>query len=248
MTQSLTYDPVRTIQDTVRHPHRTLAGELVRWSAYAFRLDWKYTPEHCRILARWYELRDDAVPEDPNDPETWGRSFRHESGTLRCLKGWGDPAMASVCTLEFVGPCRLVGFRADGSPIGGPPAESWVQVFATAALQNVNTMSAFSTIFSQAAIDRYAIKLGQEVCYASQTDTDGRQCRLEAKPGTGFWPQSGTPAWTPDPYPDPSGTASPRTFRNRPPCGARSAGSATCSPAWTPRADWPWSSSERSRS
>ncbi|MFD7641353.1 hypothetical protein ACFV4P_11930 [Kitasatospora sp. NPDC059795] len=57
----------------------------------------------------------------------------------------------------------------------------WVQIFATAAGQNVNTMSALSSLFSQAAIDRYAIKLGQEVCYASQTGTDGRQCRLEAK-------------------------------------------------------------------
>ncbi|MFF8774513.1 phage portal protein [Kitasatospora sp. NPDC015120] len=157
------YEPIRTVLDDVPHPHRTLAGEPLRWSAHTFRPDWKYTPEQCRILARWYELRDDAVPEDPNDPETWGRSFRWESGTLRRLKGWGkDPAMASVCAMEFVGPCRLVGFRADGSPIGGPPQEAWVQIFATAAGQNVNTMSALSTIFSQAAIDRYAIKLGQE--------------------------------------------------------------------------------------
>lgn len=64
------YEPVRTVFDTVPHPHRTLAGELLRWSAHAFRPDWKYTPEQVRILARWYELRDDAVPEDPNDPET----------------------------------------------------------------------------------------------------------------------------------------------------------------------------------
>ncbi|GGQ88955.1 hypothetical protein [Kitasatospora griseola] len=81
------YGPVRTIADTVPHLHRTLAGELLRWSARAFRLDWTYTPEQCRILACWYELRDDAVPEgDSNDPETWGRVFRHESGTLRRLK------------------------------------------------------------------------------------------------------------------------------------------------------------------
>ncbi|MFJ7909035.1 hypothetical protein [Kitasatospora sp. NPDC096204] len=91
MNHPLTYDPVRTIPDTVPHPHRTLAGELLRWSAHAFRPDFKFTPEQCRILARWYELRDDAVPEDPNDPETWGRGFRHESGTVRRLKGWGLP-------------------------------------------------------------------------------------------------------------------------------------------------------------
>ncbi|MER7705456.1 terminase [Kitasatospora sp. NPDC097605] len=194
---TITYEPVRTIADTVPHPHRTLAGELLRWSAYAFRPDWKYTPEQCRILARWYELRDDAVPEDPNDPETWGRAFRWESGTLRRLKGWGkDPKMASVCAMEFVGPCRLVGFRADGSPIGGPPQEAWVQIFATAAGQNVNTMSAFSTIFSQAAIDRYQIKLGQEVCYAIQADTDGRQCRLEAKASSFRAAEGGRPSFS----------------------------------------------------
>ncbi|GAA1403218.1 hypothetical protein GCM10009639_47680 [Kitasatospora putterlickiae] len=102
--------------------------------------------------------------------------------------------MASVCAMEFVGPCRLVGFRADGSPIGGPPQEAWVQIFATAAGQNVNTMSALSTIFSQAAIDRYAIKLGQEVCYASQADTDGRQCRLEAKASSFRAAEGGRPS------------------------------------------------------
>ncbi|WP_282203692.1 hypothetical protein [Kitasatospora fiedleri] len=41
---TITYEPVRTIPDTVPHPHRTLAGELLRWSAHAFRPDWKYTP------------------------------------------------------------------------------------------------------------------------------------------------------------------------------------------------------------
>ncbi|MFF0393263.1 hypothetical protein ACFYS8_31885 [Kitasatospora sp. NPDC004615] len=193
---TLIYEPLRTIPDTVPHPHRTLAGELLRWSAPAFRPDWKYTPEQCRILARWHELRDDAVPQDPNDPETSGRIFRHESDTLRRLKGWGkDPKMASVCALKFVGPCRLAGFRADGSPISGPPQEAWVQIFATAAGQNVNTMSALSTIFSQAAIDRYAIKLGQEVCYASQTDTDGRQCRLEAKASSFRATEGGRPSF-----------------------------------------------------
>ncbi|MFD5563477.1 hypothetical protein [Kitasatospora griseola] len=47
------YGPVRTIADTVPHLHRTLAGELLRWSARAFRPDWEYTPEQCRTLARW---------------------------------------------------------------------------------------------------------------------------------------------------------------------------------------------------
>ncbi|MFG2692021.1 hypothetical protein [Kitasatospora sp. NPDC048407] len=36
------YQPVRTIPDDVPHPHRTLAGELLRWSAHAFRPDWKF--------------------------------------------------------------------------------------------------------------------------------------------------------------------------------------------------------------
>ncbi|MFD5563478.1 VG15 protein [Kitasatospora griseola] len=74
------------------------------------------------------------MPEDPNDPETWGRAFRHESGTLRRLKGWGkDPAMASVYAVRggvresaaasrvlSIAFYRLVRAVETGRVIGGP--------------------------------------------------------------------------------------------------------------------------------
>lgn len=33
---------MRTLPDEIPHPHRTLAGELLRWSTRAFRPGWKY--------------------------------------------------------------------------------------------------------------------------------------------------------------------------------------------------------------
>ncbi|MGW2398512.1 terminase [Kitasatospora sp. NPDC001664] len=175
------YEAVRTIPDDV--PERTLAGEILRWTAHFFRADWKYTPEQIRILARWYSLN-----------EAGEFDFNH--GTVRRVKGHGkDPLFASVCAAELVGPVRFGGWREDGSPIGVPPKEAWVQIFATSATQNTNTMSALLTIYNDKAIERYSIDLGQEKCYARQADTDGRLCRLEAKASSYRAAEGGRPSF-----------------------------------------------------
>ncbi|MEU7168422.1 terminase [Streptomyces morookaense] len=173
------FAPVRTVEDTV--PELTLARDILRWTAHRFRADWRYTPEQVRILARWYAVDADG-------------GFVYTSGTLRRLKGWGkDPMMASVCWVELIGPCRFGGWHPDGSPKGVPAKEPWVQIFATSATQNTNTMSALLGLLTDETVALYAVDLGQEKCYA--TLPDGRRCRLEAKASSYRAAEGGRPSF-----------------------------------------------------
>jgi hypothetical protein len=115
---------------------------------------WVYTNEQARFVLWWY-----AIDER-------GR-FIYRRGMLRRLKGWGkDPVGATICAVEFVGPCRFGGWAADGSPIAVPVASAWVIVAAVSKDQTRNTMTLFPGLFSEKAKADYEIDLGKELLYA----------------------------------------------------------------------------------
>lgn len=163
---TLVYEPVRTIEDYTPHRNRTLAWAILAWCGRY--LNFRFTREQARFLARWYELNDDG-------------SFRYTYGTLRRAKGTGkSPFAAVLLVIEMIGPCRFGGWNPDGSPIAVPtPVEPWVQVFAANSAQTKNVMLALRGMFKPAAINDYAIDPGLERYHAYRPD--GTFCLLEAK-------------------------------------------------------------------
>lgn len=79
-----------------------------------------------------------------------------------------------LCILEFVGPCRLGGWSADGEPIGIAHPNPLVQLAAVSKEQNTNTSSLFPVMLDQAAQDLFEINLGVELSYAQK-----RRCTLK---------------------------------------------------------------------
>ena len=152
-------------------PERTLGWDVLAWTAEYLRQPdgpdagkpWRYTPEQARFILWWYAL------------DEHGR-FVYRYGMLRRVKGWGkDPVGATICAVEFVGPCRFAGWGADGKPVSMPHPASWVLTAAVSKDQTRNTMTLFPSLFSDEAIDTYGIDLGKEIIYA-----DHGRCRLEA--------------------------------------------------------------------
>lgn len=145
-------------------PKRTLGWQVLAWTAEYLRQPdgndagrpWRYTDEQARFLLWWY-----AVDEH-------GR-FVYRYGMLRRVKGWGkDPVGATLCATEFVGPCRFAGFDAAGEPVAAPHPAAWILTAAVARDQTRNTMTLFPGMFSQHAVDEYAIDIGKEILYAHE--------------------------------------------------------------------------------
>jgi terminase large subunit-like protein len=154
---------VRTIADTVPPPERTLAREVLAWTAEYLRqpdgvnagAPWSFTREQARALARWYEI-DDA-----------GR-FRYRRGVLRRCKGWGkSPFGAALSAVELCAPCRFGGFDADGMPVAVCHPSPWIQVAAVNSDQTRNVLRALTGMFTDAAIDEYRIDLGKQITYSA---------------------------------------------------------------------------------
>lgn len=152
-------------------PERTLGWEILAWTAEYYRQPdgpdagrpWKYTDEQARWLLWWYAL------------DELGR-FLYRSGMLRRVKGWGkDPIGATLCGVEFVGPCRFGGWDANGDPVAIPHPASWVLTAAVSRDQTRNTMTLFPGLFSDELINEHRIDLGKEVIYAH-----GGRCRIDA--------------------------------------------------------------------
>jgi hypothetical protein len=154
-------------------PELTLGWQVLAWSAEYLRQPdgpdagerWNYTDEQARFILWWFAI------------DKRGR-WLYRSGMLRRVKGWGkDPVAATLCAVEFVGPCRFDHF--DESELGGavakPHPAAWVLTAAVAKDQTRNTMTLFPGMFSDAAISEYRIDLGKELLYAH-----GGRCRLEA--------------------------------------------------------------------
>src|SRR5262249_21134889 len=139
----------RNADGELEWPKLTLAGDVIRWAETWLRQPdgptagekWAYTPEQLRFMAWWF-----AIDEH-------GR-WLYRSGMLRRVKGWGkDPVGATLCAIEFVGPCRFGGFYESGEPMAVPHPASWVLTAAVSKDQTQNTMSLFPSLFSREAIE-----------------------------------------------------------------------------------------------
>jgi hypothetical protein len=152
-------------------PEKTLGWEVLAWTAEFLRQPdgpeagrrWKYTLEQARFILWWFAVDDT------------GR-FVYRYGMLRRVKGWGkDPVAATLCGVEFVGPCRFDGWDASGEPVAKRHPAAWVLAAAVSKDQTRNTMTLFPGLFSDDAIAEHSIDLGKQVIYAHR----GRS-RLEA--------------------------------------------------------------------
>lgn len=152
-------------------PERTLGWQILGWTAEYLRqpdgptagAPWRYTSEQARFMLWWYAL------------DKRGR-FVYRSGMLRRVKGWGkDPIGATICAVEFVGPCRFDGWDAQGEPVGVQHPASWVLTAAVSRDQTRNTMTLFPSLLGDELCAAENIDLGKEIIYANR----GRQ-RIEA--------------------------------------------------------------------
>ena len=123
----------------------------------------RLTPEQQRFILWWYAF----------DPETGNPVFR-EACFVR-VKGAGkDPLAAFLCIVEFVGPCRLLGWDEDGEPVAGAHPNPLVQLAAVSKEQNQNTSSLFPVMMDQEFQDMFQVNLGVELSYAQK-----RKCTLK---------------------------------------------------------------------
>jgi hypothetical protein len=149
--------------DGIPPPERTLGWQILGWTQkYLLQPDgpkareaWVYTDEQARFLLNWYAV----------DAE--GR-FVYRYGMLRRMKGWGkDPFAASLCCVEFVGPCRF-GRWENGQPVAIPHPAAWVETAAVSREQTRNLMTIFPGMISQKAIDQFGIDIGKEIIHADR--------------------------------------------------------------------------------
>jgi terminase large subunit-like protein len=154
---------VRTLPDTVPPPDRTLARDVLAWTAAYLRqpdgvnagAPWSFTREQARAVARWYAI----------DAE--GR-FIYRRGVVRRCKGWGkSPFGAALAAVELCAPCRFGGFDADGMPVAVCHPSPWIQVAAVNSDQTRNVLRALTGMFTNAAIDEYRIDLGKQITYSA---------------------------------------------------------------------------------
>lgn len=123
----------------------------------------RLTPEQQRFILHWYSF--DPVTEMPR--------FR-EACFVR-VKGAGkDPLAAFLCIVEFVGPCRLGGWDADGNPVAVAHPNPLVQLAAVSKEQNQNTSSLFPVMMDQEFQEMFEVNIGVEVSYAQR-----RRCTLK---------------------------------------------------------------------
>jgi hypothetical protein len=148
---------LRTIEDYVPDPTRTLAPQILQWiDAYLLQFDGanagqplQLSREQARLLARWYEI------------DERGR-FVFRRGVVRRMKGHGKtPLAATLAAVELCGPCRFDGFDAGGKPVAVPHPAPWIVAAAVSIDQTRNVMRALHGMFSDAAIDAYRLELGR---------------------------------------------------------------------------------------
>jgi hypothetical protein len=80
-----------------------------------------------------------------------------------------------VAAIEFVGPCRFLGWAnvpmpekglLKGDPVAGPHPKAWIQTAATAFQQTENTMMIFLGLFTEECMKKHQIDPGKTVIYA----------------------------------------------------------------------------------
>ena len=147
---------------------QTIGWQVVEWAqTYVNSPDGtgkiRLTPEQQRFILWWYAFYPEtALP-------------RYREACLVRSKGWGkDPLAALLCIVEFVGPCRLMGWGESGEPVAGPHWNPIVQLAAVSKDQNRNTSGLFPVMMDQSFQDLFEVSLGIEVSYAQS-----RKCTLD---------------------------------------------------------------------
>jgi len=140
-------------------PEHTLGWQIAGWAAeWLLGNDgkpWKFTAEQLRFVLWWYAMDEHG-------------EFIYRTGVLQRMKGWGkDPLLAVLCMVELVGPCRFGGWQPDGTPLGVPHPQAYVQISAVNLAQTNNTMDLIPSLMSDAFVARYKIKAGAELIRAN---------------------------------------------------------------------------------
>lgn len=148
-------------------PERTLGWEALGWIAENLTMPdgspWLATAEQARIIL-WYYALDER-----------GRPITRK-GYVQRMKGHGkDPIAAAISLFELIGPCRFSHWGDDGQPVGVVNHSSWVQLVATTAEQNKNTLLLLPSMLPKRTREKYNLEVNKQIIHVIGT---GR--RLEA--------------------------------------------------------------------
>jgi hypothetical protein len=154
-------------------PERTLGWHALNWISknlldddtdeFGEQLPWKPTNEQKRFILWFYAL------DERGD-------FLYREIVLQRLKGHGkDPIAAAIAMVEFVGPCRFLGWAKQDMPhlglkqgdaVGKPHPRAWIQVAAVSEEQTKNTMKLLSGFVTKNCIKEHSISDGILTWYA----------------------------------------------------------------------------------
>jgi hypothetical protein len=134
---------------------------------------YRLTDEMWRFLLRFYRLRPDAAPVDPEllerlalDPtaERPQLPFHYRGGLLMRPQKWGKgPFAAAIILAEAFGPVCFDGWDERGEPKGRPWPTPWVQIVATSEEQTDNTWLCVYEMASRGAVaDVPGVDIGVE--------------------------------------------------------------------------------------
>lgn len=142
-------------------PERTLGWEALGWIAEHLTMPdgspWLATAEQARIILWFYAL------DERGKPIT-------RKGYVQRLKGHGkDPLAAVLCLFELVGPCLFSHWDENGQAVGKENHASWVQLVATNADQNKNTLLLLPSMLPKHTRTKYGLEVNKQIIHVIGT-------------------------------------------------------------------------------
>lgn len=195
----LAQDVVELCRSLGLHPKVTYSETSFKGKKYSPRARIKFVPIdfHCALLPRKREREVKVGKNTGNAPFSRSRvvagitplggrpvsciEVAHPSheylvgeNAIPVCNSGKDPLAAFICIVEFVGPCRLIGWDEDGEPVAGAHPNPLVQLAAVSKEQNQNTSSLFPVMMDQEFQDMFEVNIGVELSYAQR-----RRCTLK---------------------------------------------------------------------
>ena len=142
-------------------PERTLGWEALGWIAENLTMPdgspWLATAEQARIILWFYAL------------DERGKPLTRKGYIQRC-KGHGkDPLAAALCLFELIGPCLFSHWDEDGQAVGKINHSSWVQLVATTAEQNKNTLLLLPSMLPKETRTKYNLEVNKQIIHVLGT-------------------------------------------------------------------------------
>lgn len=142
-------------------PERTLGWEALGWIAEHLTMPdgspWFATPEQARIILWFYAL------------DERGRAVTRK-GYVQRLKGHGkDPIAAVLCLFELIGPAQFSHWDENGQAVGKTNHSSWVQLVATTAEQNKNTLLLLPSMLPKETRTKYNLEVNKQIIHVLGT-------------------------------------------------------------------------------